>query len=289
MSQDSYDAIDLSDNELVRLENLPVLKRLRMLLLSNNRISRVEQGLGEQCPQLESLVLTNNRLAGLADIDTLASATTVTLLSFVGNPVVRKPNYRLFTVYRFKSLQLLDYQRVTRKERLEAGKLFASKKGKAILAEVAAARAAPPPPPAIYAPLPGAAGVGASASSAAKPAAAAPAPSDQLTAVEAAQLDDLLMAATTPEQLARIETALADGRIKELLKEEAAKAKEAAAAGGAAASASSSSSLSASSSAAAASDSGAEVEVAEPPAATGSSEAARSSASAGGGGDDMET
>eukprot|EP00878_Enallax_costatus_P019086 GHUV01020124.1.p1 GENE.GHUV01020124.1~~GHUV01020124.1.p1 ORF type:complete len:123 (+),score=33.11 GHUV01020124.1:1110-1478(+) len=47
--QNQFDSIDLSDNAIVRLEGFPRLPRLRMLLLSNNRIAKVSRNLeGEQ-------------------------------------------------------------------------------------------------------------------------------------------------------------------------------------------------------------------------------------------------
>jgi Leucine-rich repeat (LRR) protein len=230
--QDGYDAMDLSDNEIVRLENFPVMRRLRVLVACNNRISRVSPSLAATLPSLETLVLSHNRIAALADLDALSGLKRVTVLSLVGNPVTRVPNYRLFTVYRFPALQLLDFARVRRKERLEAAKFFASKKGKAVLAEVAAARAAGGAGGA------GAAAVGGGASSAAAAAAAvaavaaarttassgaasasAPAADDgKLGSEESALLQKLLSEAKTHEDLEPIERALGDGTIRALLR-----------------------------------------------------------------------
>ena len=47
--QNQFDSIDLTDNAIARLEGFPKLHRLRTLLLSNNRISRI-------APNLEGLV-----------------------------------------------------------------------------------------------------------------------------------------------------------------------------------------------------------------------------------------
>ncbi len=46
VSQDQYDSIDISDNEIVKLENFPYLKRLTTLLVNNNRIARISPSLG---------------------------------------------------------------------------------------------------------------------------------------------------------------------------------------------------------------------------------------------------
>lgn len=44
--QDQFDCIDLSDNEIVKLENFPYLNRLGTLLLNNNRITRINSNIG---------------------------------------------------------------------------------------------------------------------------------------------------------------------------------------------------------------------------------------------------
>lgn len=44
--QDQFDTIDLSDNEIVKLENFPYLNRLGTLLINNNRITRINPNLG---------------------------------------------------------------------------------------------------------------------------------------------------------------------------------------------------------------------------------------------------
>jgi len=44
--QDQFDTVDLSDNEIVKLENLPNLNRLGTLLINNNRITRINPNIG---------------------------------------------------------------------------------------------------------------------------------------------------------------------------------------------------------------------------------------------------
>ena len=145
LPQDGYDAIDFTDNEISKLENFPLMRRLRSIYAANNRISRVEEGLGASLPYLETLVLTSNRITSLAEIDSLASLSTLITLSLLQNPVTRKPNYRWYVVWRFPVLRVLDFQRVTRKEREAATKFFASKGGKAYVKEVADSRRAQAP------------------------------------------------------------------------------------------------------------------------------------------------
>ncbi|KAL8243526.1 hypothetical protein R6Q59_009784 [Mikania micrantha] len=126
-TEDQFDTIDLSDNEIVKLENFPNLNRLGTLLLNNNRITRINPNIGEFLPKLHSLVLTNNRLVNLVEIDPLASLPKLQYLSLLDNNITKKPNYRLYVIHKLKPLRLLDFKKVKQKERTEAGKLFASK------------------------------------------------------------------------------------------------------------------------------------------------------------------
>ncbi len=142
LAQDLYGAIDLCDNALSRVDNLPLLKRLRTLLLAGNRLTFIAPGFSAALPFLDALVLTNNRLSSLADLEALHPCPYLTTLLLLGNPVTRRPQYRAFCVARFRSLRLLDGQRVTRRERVEALKWALSKAGKKFLAEVAAEAAA---------------------------------------------------------------------------------------------------------------------------------------------------
>ncbi|KFO20505.1 U2 small nuclear ribonucleoprotein A', partial [Fukomys damarensis] len=62
---DQFDAIDFSDNEIRKLDGFPLLRRLKTLLVNNNRICRIGEGLDQALPCLTELVLTNNSLVEL--------------------------------------------------------------------------------------------------------------------------------------------------------------------------------------------------------------------------------
>ncbi|CAM8939424.1 unnamed protein product [Rhodiola kirilowii] len=125
-TEDQFDTIDLSDNEIVKLENLPYLNRLGTLLINNNRITRINPNLGEFLPKLHTLVLTNNRLVNLVEIDPLASFPKLQFLSLLDNNITKKPNYRLYVIHKLKALRLLDFKKVKNKERIAAQTLFAT-------------------------------------------------------------------------------------------------------------------------------------------------------------------
>lgn len=126
-TEDQFDTIDLSDNEIVKLDNFPFLARLGTLLVNNNRITRIAPNIGDYLPKLHTLVLTNNRLVNLLEIDPLASLSNLTSLTLLDNNITKKPNYRFYVIFKLKSLTLLDFNKVKQKERVDAEKMFASK------------------------------------------------------------------------------------------------------------------------------------------------------------------
>jgi len=126
---DQFDTIDLTDNDVRKIDKFPLLKRLKHILLSNNRIVRITEDLQENLPHLESLILTNNSLKELSDLDALGSISTLKHLSLLGNPVTTTKHYRLYVIHKIPSLRVLDFCRIKLKEREAAAKMFKKKKG----------------------------------------------------------------------------------------------------------------------------------------------------------------
>lgn len=110
--QDQHDAIDLTDNSIVTLGNLPLLKRLRTLLLANNRISAISLSIHISVPNLTTLVLTNNNITELGDLEPLKELRGLKYLSLLGNPVREKKWYREWLAWRFLALRVIDFQRI---------------------------------------------------------------------------------------------------------------------------------------------------------------------------------
>eukprot|EP00981_Chlorochromonas_danica_P007975 scaffold1931_cov215-Ochromonas_danica.AAC.31 len=136
--QDQYDAIDLSDNEVKKLDGFPAMRRLSVLLVNNNHISKLGNSLGEVLTSLTGLILTNNRIAHLSEIAKLSNLRRLEVLSLLDNPVALKQHYRLYSIHALPSLKVLDYRKVSKKEREEARKLFKSPAGQAFLATIKA-------------------------------------------------------------------------------------------------------------------------------------------------------
>ncbi|ORZ14683.1 leucine-rich repeat-domain-containing protein [Absidia repens] len=128
-TKDLNDTIDFTNNDLRVLGNFPRLNRLKHLLLANNRISKIELGLGPVLPELETIVLTNNSIEELSDIEPLSSLNKLYHLVLLDNPVTKKEHYRLYVIYKLPTLRVLDYNKIKQKERDEAHTLFQSTDG----------------------------------------------------------------------------------------------------------------------------------------------------------------
>lgn len=124
-----FDCFDLSDNIIRKLENLPLLPRLKCLLLNNNRIYRIAPHLEESVPNLERLILTNNYIQELGDIDALSTLSNLRVLSLVNNPVTEKEHYRLYVIHKLPHLRLLDFSKVKKSERDDAQREFTGVEG----------------------------------------------------------------------------------------------------------------------------------------------------------------
>ncbi|KAI8906876.1 leucine-rich repeat-domain-containing protein [Gorgonomyces haynaldii] len=138
LTKDQNDTIDFTDNDLRILDNFPLLTRLHTLLLSNNRISRIDQNIGKWIPHLENLVLNNNQLTELSDLEPLFQLTHLKFLSLLDNTVIHLEHYRLFLIHKIPSIRILDFQRVTEKERTDAQHLFSGPKGAELLVKLVA-------------------------------------------------------------------------------------------------------------------------------------------------------
>uniref|UniRef100_A0A8C9JR91 U2A'/phosphoprotein 32 family A C-terminal domain-containing protein n=1 Tax=Panthera tigris altaica TaxID=74533 RepID=A0A8C9JR91_PANTA len=106
-----------------KLDGFPLSRRLKTLLVNNNRIWCIGEALDQALPYLTELILTNNSLVELGDLDPLASLKSLTYLSILRNPVTNKKHYRLYVICKVPQVRVLDFQKVKLKERQEHHKL----------------------------------------------------------------------------------------------------------------------------------------------------------------------
>jgi len=187
-TEDQYDVLDFSDNDITRLDGFPLLNRLSTLLLSNNRISTVATGLGPKIPNLETLILTGNRVENLADLDPLSEFNKLQNLSLLKNPVTKQKHYRLYIIYKLPSIKILDFQKVKAKERVEAAKLFDSETGAQLVSTISQIKAVP-----TTIPMP------------------------QLTEEQKQKIQEMIGKATTSEEIQRLDRALRSGKVPKSL------------------------------------------------------------------------
>eukprot|EP00040_Diaphanoeca_grandis_P011186 m.57306 g.57306 ORF g.57306 m.57306 type:complete len:237 (-) comp22363_c1_seq1:251-961(-) len=133
---DQFDTIDFTDNEIRVLGGFPQLKRLKTLLLSQNRICRFDAHLFEGVGSLEELNLSNNLIAELGDLKPLAKLAKLSRVCLTGNPVAKLANYRMYLIFLLPELKLLDYNKVKDQERKDAVALFSGASGEALLKKI---------------------------------------------------------------------------------------------------------------------------------------------------------
>ncbi|KJA26114.1 hypothetical protein HYPSUDRAFT_84910 [Hypholoma sublateritium FD-334 SS-4] len=129
VTRDQHDAIDFTDNAILTLGNLPLLKRLHTLLLANNRIQNISPSIHLSVPNLQTLVLTNNLVTELGDLEPLKELRHLKYISLMGNPVTEKKWYREWLAFRIPGLRVIDFQRIRDKERAHAKTLFVTADG----------------------------------------------------------------------------------------------------------------------------------------------------------------
>lgn len=124
ITNDKYQVIDLSNNELIKLSDIPPnFKKLEDLLLSNNNILYIDEDTFPLNNQIRSITLYNNNIYKFQPIfkDKFPKPETLIL---IGNPITELENYRLFILWLIPSLKVLDFKKVKQAERIQAEELF---------------------------------------------------------------------------------------------------------------------------------------------------------------------
>lgn len=121
LTNDSVQALDLTNNQITCLCDVPSRPDLEVLLLGNNNISSV--GTNGLLP-LRSLLLANNNVGQLSDLVPLRQFDLLETLLMMGNPVTAAHHYRLFVVWLLPSVRVLDCAKVKAAERAAAQDLF---------------------------------------------------------------------------------------------------------------------------------------------------------------------
>jgi len=89
---DAFDAWDLSNNRITKLDNFPKLFRLTSLLCAGNMIDSLDAvNLSANVPNITSLTLSHNNISSLAEVANIGQAfPKLEFLDLSGNPVTSK-------------------------------------------------------------------------------------------------------------------------------------------------------------------------------------------------------
>jgi U2 small nuclear ribonucleoprotein A' len=118
--RDGFDLLDLSQNALASIgAGFPPSPRLTALYAGSNAIRRVETGLADSLPNLQTLVLTANAIETVADLnlDELGQLRKLETIAINENPVASTHGIRSLLLHRIPSLRYIDFVRVTRAEK----------------------------------------------------------------------------------------------------------------------------------------------------------------------------
>ncbi|KGU07042.1 U2 small nuclear ribonucleoprotein A' [Candida albicans P87] len=124
ITQNKYQVIDLSNNDLISLGNIPKrFNNLQCLLLSNNNISYIDDESFSSDNHITSITLFNNNIYKFQKSfkDKFPKLETLILL---GNPITEMENYRYFIIWLIPSLKVLDFKKVKQAERKTSEDMF---------------------------------------------------------------------------------------------------------------------------------------------------------------------
>ncbi|CAL8121864.1 unnamed protein product [Orchesella dallaii] len=108
----------LQNNAISKIENVGRLKNLEYLNLALNSVDKIENL--EGCESLKKLDLTLNFVAELTSVRSLSGLPHLEQIYLVGNPCHDFPGYRDYVVGALPHLQSLDGREITKTERIRA-------------------------------------------------------------------------------------------------------------------------------------------------------------------------
>lgn len=116
--------LNLSFNKISKIEAIEHMQNLHTLNLAGNNIEHIPPWLGKKLRSLCVLNLKQNKISSFQEVAKLKPLRDLTSLHLADNPVANLPHYRLYTIFHLRSLDNLEGQPVTNKERQEAHERF---------------------------------------------------------------------------------------------------------------------------------------------------------------------
>lgn len=115
-------SLNLSQNNIKKIENLETLKCLQIINLSKNSI-RSMKGL-QNHNLLQEIDLEDNQIIDIVEVRYIRELNLLRNLNLLGNPIQGMPDYRLSTLFRIPSLTELDRSKVSVEEKVAAVNMF---------------------------------------------------------------------------------------------------------------------------------------------------------------------
>lgn len=117
---ENLEALWLNHNKLEEIKGLDCNFRLKILALSNNRISTLEGSLSVM-KFLRVLYLNNNKLRNLdKTLKQIKHLVFLESLNLFANPLAEEPEYRNRVIFAIPTLEILDRHKISRIERIKA-------------------------------------------------------------------------------------------------------------------------------------------------------------------------
>uniref|UniRef100_G1THF6 Leucine-rich repeat-containing protein 49 n=1 Tax=Oryctolagus cuniculus TaxID=9986 RepID=G1THF6_RABIT len=133
----NLDVLDLHGNQITKIENVSHLCDLRVLNLARNLLSHVDNLNGldsltelnlrhnqisfvrdvDNLPSLQRLFLSFNNISSFDSVSCLADATSLSDITFDGNPIAQESWYKHTVLQNMMQLRQLDMKRITEEER----------------------------------------------------------------------------------------------------------------------------------------------------------------------------
>ncbi|KAG7661695.1 LEA1 [[Candida] subhashii] len=124
ITQDKFQVIDLTNNELIELSDIPNgFINLETLLLGNNNITHIDDERFPTDNYIKSISLINNNISRFQRTFSMKFKHLENLI-LIGNPITKVENYRLFMIWLIPSLKVLDFKKIKPGERQKAKELF---------------------------------------------------------------------------------------------------------------------------------------------------------------------
>ncbi|KAK2194438.1 bifunctional U2 small nuclear ribonucleoprotein A'/Leucine-rich repeat/Leucine-rich repeat domain superfamily [Babesia duncani] len=123
-TKDQYDTIDLSGNNIVKLENFPILPGLKTLIVANNKIAKIGADLADNLPNLTSIVLSGNSISKFADLEPIFRLEHLERLAILDNPVVALEDFYYKVIYNKPCLRYMNFAKVSANDVKAANQLF---------------------------------------------------------------------------------------------------------------------------------------------------------------------